>query len=202
MARSSVSQPAPKSSPKAVLEACYEIARREADEAEANVKQASTRHLAKLLRAKPEARFAALSDRASVLTPEDRGQLLASLREQAAPSRAISAGTASRWAILRSRLPYRMVSLVVRGLAVAACLGLAVLAWQRTPEGFVELAGRQALPVSWRLPDGRTMENSLTPGQRYQLLRWNGGMAQLRLWLPGQGYAETQVAQEAVKSAR
>lgn len=200
MARPAQPRPSPVLPPGEALDARYAAARRAAEAAEAEVRQASARHLANLLRARPEARFAALADGTSVLTQQDRTQLLTSLRGAAAPLRAISAVTASRWAIWRSRLPYRMVSLVLWGVTVTATIGFALLAWRRTPEGYVVLSGRQDLSVSWQLPEGNRVEDVLKPGQRYQLLRWSGEGGRLRSWLPGRGYAEVQVARSDLRS--
>jgi len=200
MARPAQPRPTPVLPPGEALDARYAAAQRAAEAAEAEVRQASARHLAGLLRARPEARFAALADGTSVLTQEDRTQLLTSLRGAAAPARAISAVTASRWAIWRSRLPYRVVSLGIWGFTVVAAIGLALLAWRRTPQGYVMLSGRQDLSVSWQLPEGNRVEDVLKPNQRYQLLRWSGEGGRLRLWLPGRGYAEAQVARSDLRS--
>lgn len=193
MARPAAARTAQPIPSRAALDARYADARQAADDAEASLKQASTRHLAGLLRAKPEVRFAALADGASVLTPEDRNQLLTSLRGETAPSRPILARTASRWAIWRSRLPYRVAPLTVRSLLLVAGGGLGILAWHRTPEQWVSIAGDKVLSTRWQLPSGQTAEGTLRPGERYALVRRDGEAGLLRLWLPGQGYAETQV---------
>ena len=57
----------------------------------------------RLLKGGPAARFEALADEESRITPADRRRLLSSLTGKAAPRRAVLAGTASRWAIFRSR---------------------------------------------------------------------------------------------------
>ena len=102
------------------LEERYRAAIRAADEAAAALAAASKRHLDVLLKAKPEARFAALADASSPLTPEDRGRLLQSLRGQAQPVRPITAATASRLAIWRSRLPYRVVPMAMWAITLVA----------------------------------------------------------------------------------
>jgi hypothetical protein len=202
MARTPRAQTASANPSLAALQTRYAAARRAADEAAARVAEASTRELNALLRAKPDARFAALADPASVLTPEDRARLLASLRGQSAPARAISAATASRWAIWRSRLPYRVVPLTLRGTGAVGLIGLGLLAWQRTPEVWVTPVGRQALPTSWRLPDGGRSDGTLNPGQRYALMRWQGATGVVRLWLPGRGYAETGIERIYLQDSR
>jgi hypothetical protein len=78
------------------LEQRYAAAAQAAKDAATFVADASAKHLTALLRARPEARFAAIAETGSVLTAEDRSKLLASLKGQAAPARPISATTASR----------------------------------------------------------------------------------------------------------
>ena len=204
MARAARPRPEDRVAPPArsTLEERYAAAQRAERAAADHVAQVSAQALAKLLRGGPEARFAALADPASCLTPEHRGQLLASLRGQAAPARPISAATASWWAIWRSRLPYRVVPLALRGIGAAALIGLGLLAWHRTPAGWVTITGRQALLAPWQLPDGSRSETTLTPGQHYPLVRWEGEVGILRLWLPGRGYAETRVGRAYLQDGR
>lgn len=177
------------------LEERYRAAVRAADEAAAAVAAASKRHLDGLLKAKPEARFSALAEASSPLTPEDRGRLLQSLRGQAQPVRPITAATASGFAIWRSRLPYRVVPMAMWGIILVAGLGLVGLARHRTPEGSVTIAAREAMPTRWQLPDGGGLDGILRPGERYALVRWEGEVGRLRKWYPGYGYAETLVRQ-------
>jgi hypothetical protein len=177
------------------LEERYRAAVQAADEAAAAVTAASKRHLDGLLKAKPEARFSALAEASSPLTPEDRGRLLQSLRGQSQPTRPITAATASGFAIWRSRLPYRVAPMAMWGLTLVAGLGLVSLARHRTPEGAVTIAAREALVTRWQLPDGGTVDGILRPGERYALVRWEGQLGRLRKWYPGYGYAQTLVGQ-------
>lgn len=193
MARPAPSRSDPPSASSAALDARYAVARQAAEAAEDAVRQASAHHLATLLRAKPEARFAALAGNVSILTPEDRTQLLTSMRGGAPPSRPILAGTASRWAIWRSRLPYRTVAVAVRGLLLLAGLGLGALAWHRTPERWVSLAGDKVLNTRWQWPGSQITEGVLRPGERYVLVRREGEVGLLRHWSAEYGYAETRV---------
>jgi len=193
MARPAASRSARRVASSEALDARYAEARQAAEAAEEAVRQASASHLVSLLRAKPEVRFAALADSTSVLTTEDRTQLLISLWGAAAPSRPILAGTASRWAIWRSRLPYRVVALTMRGLLLVAGLGFGALAWHRTPERWVSIAGDKVLSTRWQWPGGQIAEGTLRPGERYVLARRDGEFGLLRHWSPDHGYAETRV---------
>ncbi|MCJ2005545.1 hypothetical protein [Methylobacterium sp. J-092] len=187
--------------PRDRLEERYGAAIRAADEAATAVTAASARHLAKLLRAGPEARFSALAESSSPLTPEDRGKLLQSLRGQSPPARPITAATASRLAIWRSRLPYRVGTVAMAGLTLVAGVGLVGLALHRTPTGAVTIAGREVLTIRWQLPDGSTRDGTLQPGQRYALMRWEGQSGRLRKWYPGHGYAEALIPQDYLQTA-
>ncbi len=180
--------------PRQRLEQRYQEAARAAGEANAHVVDMSERHLSRLLRGTAAARFAAFDDPNSPLTPEDRGKLLQALERQPAPARPISAGTASRLAIWRSRLPYRVVPWTVRGLCAVLVVGLAVLAWHRTPERSIQVTGRETLPVRWQLPGSDYQDSRLNPGERYVVVREEGTRALLRRWFPGRGYGETWVA--------
>jgi hypothetical protein len=165
-----------------------------AAEAEATeVARVSKRRLDGLLKARPDARFAALAEAESVLTPEDRLALLDSLRNAEASHRPIRAGTASRLAIWRSRLPYRLVPIGL-GLGSALLLfGLALVAWYRTPERWVTLRGAEPQPIGWRMPDGMRVAGRLDPGSRALLWRRDGADGVLRSWVAQSGYAEARV---------
>lgn len=184
------------------LEERYRAAIRAADEAAAAVAAASKRHLDGLLNSKPEARFSALAETSSPLTPEDRGRLLQSLRGRGQPARPITAATASRLAIWRSRLPYRVVPVAMWGITLVAGLWLVLLAWHRTPEGSVTIAGRDTLSTRWQLPDGGALEGILRPGERYVLVRWEGQVGRLRKWYSERGYAETLVGEGYLQTGR
>lgn len=186
--------PAAAQTPRQRLEQRYRDTAQAADEANAHVVDMSERHLARLLRGTVAARFAAFDDPNSPLTPEDRGKLLQALERQPPPARPISAGTASRLAIWRSRLPYRAVPWTVRGLSAILVVGLAVLAWHRTPERSIEVTGTEAQPVRWQLPGGDYQDSRLNPGERYVLVRQESTYGLLRRWYPGRGYGEAWVA--------
>lgn len=175
--------------PAQLLERRYRSAAEAAEAAASHVVEASARHLAALMRGGAAARFAALADTASPLTPEDRGKLVNALQKQAPNARPIIAGTASRLAIWRSRLPYQVVPWTVRGLSVLVVIGLGLLAWHRTPERWLTFTGA-AFIGHWRLPDGSILDRTLVPGERYALVREEGEAGLLRLWVPGRGYGE------------
>lgn len=189
-------------SPRQRLELRYRDASKVAEEANAHVVGMSERHLTGLLRGKPAARFAALGDPTSPLTPEDRAKLLQSLEGQVPPARPITADTASRLAIWRSRLPYRVVPWTVRGLSAVTVIGLTVLAWHRTPERWIEITGTAALPVRWQLPGGGYEDDRLNPGEHYVLVRQEGTSGLLRRWYPGRGYAEARVSLTLPRESR
>lgn len=184
------------------LERRYVAAAQTAQAAVAFVTDASAKHLTALLRSRPEARFAALAETSSVLTPDDRIKLLASLKGQAAPARPISATTASRWAIIRSRLPYQVVPITIRVLGGVALVVLGMLAWHRTPEQWVTIKDAKAPITQWRLPEGTAMTGLPSTGARYALLHRDGAVGVLRAWLPGRGYARARVPIDDLQAAR
>ena len=185
--------PAAAATPMELLEQRYLAAIQAAEAAAAHVTDASGQPLSKLPRASPQAKFKALAEASSPLTPEDRGKLLQSLNGHSPPSRPITAATASRLAIWRSRLPYRIVPLAMRGLILVTGLGLGLLAWHRTPERWMKITGQEVLSTRWQLPNGEIIEGILKPGERYVLVRREGKIGLLRSWYPGRGYAETRV---------
>lgn len=184
------------------LEQRYAAAAKAATEAVTLVAEASAKHLAGLLRSSTETRFAALAETGSVLTPDDRAKLLASLKGQAAPSRPISATTASRWAIFRSRLPYRVVPIAIKAFSGVAFVGLGLLAWHRTPEQWVTIKNTKAPTTQWRLPEGAMISGPPSTDTRYALLRYDGTTGVLRAWLPGRGYAEARLPIDDLQAAR
>lgn len=184
------------------LEQRYAAAGKSATEAATYVAEASAKHLAGLLRSSTEKRFAALAEAGSVLTPDDRAKLLASLKGQAAPSRPISATTASRWAIFRSRLPYRVVPIAIKTFSVIALLGLVLLAWGRTLEQWVTIKNTKASTTQWRLPEGPMISGPPSTDIRYALLRRDGEIGVIRAWLPGRGYAEARVPINDLEGSR
>ena len=144
-----------------------------------------------------EGRFAALEDGAAQLLPEHRRELLASLREKTAATAPAAGGAAvrhaSRFAVWRVRLPFQARRLTRDGL-LALCLAAAIgLAYRHTPVTSAEVQGERDRVASWITPEGRQEEDRLVAGRAYAVMRLAGGMAELRDWRPGEGYAETRV---------
>ena len=156
--------------------------------------------LAKLLKLDAAARFEALAIEADDLVPADRRRLVKSLKGQAAPARrVVPGGTASRWAIFRSRLPYRQRGLVLTGLSVAWAVTVGAIAWSNTPLAQVESVFPQDVAAVFTLPNGVVVGDRLTPREVYGLMRNGNGEAVLRKWVPGVGYAQAHVPADWVR---
>ncbi len=171
-------------------------ANRAAREAAAGFERDSQATLARLKTRPVRERFAALEDGASQLLPEHRRELLLSIRERSddlEPSARPAPRHASRIAVWRARLPFRGRQLT-RNALLALCLVLAlVLAYRRTPTAQAEVRGSQDVAVTWVMPDGRPAGDRLSAGRAYAVMRITDGMAELRDWRPGDGYAATRV---------
>ena len=175
--------------------ATAEVAEREAETLSAK----ESRRLAdRLIAGGLDARFDALSDQTLQLTPADRRRILRSLTGKEPPRRIVPGGTASRWALIRSRLPYRAVALASSGLVVLGGIVGLVVARANTPIGTVLSNGSQSLPVAFRLKDGQVVFDTLEANTPYALVRQENGTATLRRWKPGVGYAEAQVSVDDV----
>lgn len=140
-----------------------------------------------------EARFTALSDAGLQLMQADRRRLLVSLAGREPPRRTIPVGTASRWALIRSRLPYRVTALASSGLMAAVLVTGVLVARANTPLGMVVSDASRDLPLAFALKDGRVVFYTLEAGKAYPFVRQEGDMAVLRRWVPGTGYAEARV---------
>lgn len=147
----------------------------------------------RLLAGGVEARFDALSDAGLNLTQADRRRLLISLAGKEPPRRTIPAGTASRWALIRSRLPYRVTALASTGLMAALLVTGVLVARANTPLGMVVSNASQDLPLAFSLKDGQVVFHTLEAGKAYAFVRQEGDVAVLRRWVPGTGYAEGRV---------
>ena len=169
---------------------------RAAREAAAGFERDSQAALARLKTRPIRERFAALEDGAAQLLPEHRRELLLSIREHAddAESGARPAPRhASRIAVWRGRLPFR-VRRLTRDALLGLCLVLAlILAYRRTPTAWAEVRGSQDVAVAWVMPDGRPAGDRLVAGRAYAVMRDTDSMAELRDWRPGEGYAATRV---------
>ena len=155
--------------------------------------------LTRLLRLDAPARFEALADGEIDLVPSDRRRLVRSLKGQAPARRVITGGTATRWAIFRSRLRYRKRPLILSGLALGWALVAVVVAWSNTPVGTVVSVYPQNVAVVFKLQNGFVAADQMVPNQSYGLVRQGNGEAVLRRWIPGLGDAEAHVPAEWVK---
>ena len=161
--------------------------------------KASRTKLARLLKLDAATRFEALSDGTDDLVPADRRRLVRSLKGQAPPRVVVPGGTASRWAIFRSRLPYRRRAVFLTGLSAAWLVTAGLVAWSNTPLGPVESVFPRDVPAVFMLPNGLVVGDRLTPGEVYGLVRSGNDEAVLRKWVPGIGYAQAHVIGDWVK---
>jgi hypothetical protein len=179
------------------LEKRYANARsaaRRGDEAVAQAdKRASAAELKKLLHLSKDERFSSLVRTDLKLTQEDRQKLADSVREKETIGRPISSNTASLWAILRSRLRYKVALLGTLGTFALVGAGFYFVALRQTPELLVVSRYNQDIAASWRLSDGRPGDDRLVAGQKYNFFARDGDQGVLRMWVVGTGYAETRV---------
>lgn len=169
---------------------------RAAREAAAGFERDSRTALTRLKARSMNERFAALEDGAPQLLPEHRRELLLSIRDQSdgvEPPAGPAVRYASRVEIWRGRLPFRARPLI-RDALLGLCLVVAVgLAYRRTPAYWVELDGDRDLATAWIMPSGQPAGDRLVAGRAYGLMRVIDGIAELRDWHPGEGYAATRV---------
>lgn len=169
---------------------------RAAREAAAGFERDSRAALTRLKTRPIHERFAALEEGAAKLLPEHRRELLLSIRDRSddgEPSARPTPRHASRIAVWRGRLPFR-VRRLTRNALLGLCLVLAlILAYRRTPTAWAEVRGSQDVAVAWVMPDGRPAGDRLVAGRAYAVMRDTDGMAELRDWRPGEGYAATRV---------
>jgi hypothetical protein len=167
-------------------------ARRDAACAANDVTEVSRAHLATLMALPPRARIAHLTD--PELTPLHQAELEASVRI-ALPRTALARAVPPRLsAALRRLLPpcgYRCaVTIVV--LAIAGLL--AGMASRNTGERLV--ASHETWVIDWKLPDGSTWHGAWKAELPAVAMHPRHGMVVLRYWLPGRGYATTEVNQD------
>ena len=129
--------------------------------------------------------------------------ILLSIRDrsdEAEPSVRSAPRHASRIAVWRGRLPFR-VRRLTRDALLALCLLLALLlAYRRTPISWVEVRSDRDVAIAWVMPDGRPAGDRLVAGRAYALMRDADGMAELRDWRPGEGYAATRVPSDWLRT--
>ena len=169
---------------------------RAAREAAAGFERDSRAALTRLKTRPIHERFAALEEDAAQLLPEHRRELLLSIRARSDEAESATRSAprhASRIAIWRGRLPFHARRLT-RDALLALCLLLAlVLAYRHTPISWVEVRGNRDVTTAWVMPDGRPAGDRLVAGRAYALMRDADGVAELRDWRTGEGYAATRV---------
>jgi hypothetical protein len=167
-------------------------ARLDLADAENEVTEISRNHLATLLALPPRPRLSHLAD--PELTPTDKSALENSVRSLLPRS---TEGTLRAFDIagtLRRRVQrcgYKCLASVV---VLAFCGLTAGIAWRNTGERVI--VSTQTWLVDWHLPDGSILHGGWKAGFPVIAMRpWNGTVT-LRYWLPGQGYADTEVDQD------
>lgn len=180
------------------------IAAARADAAAADIAdaKASKTLLDRLLRQPVETRFAAFEDEAKKLTPADRRALLASIKNAKAPKRiALAGGTASRIAIWRSQLPYRVGGIAVGAVAGVLVVAAMIVAARNTPSHAVMIVTNDPIVAEFKSPDGRIVADRLEPKTRYIVVSERGGKTTLRLWVAQLGYATATVPSDWLRPA-
>jgi hypothetical protein len=169
-----------------------EQARRDAVRAANDVTEVSRAHLATLMALPPRDRIAHLTD--SDLTPLHQAELEASIRvalPRTVPARAAPPRLSAPLRRLLQRCGYRcavtIVVLVVAGL-------LAGMASRNTAERLV--TSSETWVIDWQLPDGSLLHGAWKAGLPAMAMHPGHGKVVLRYWLPGRGYATTEVDQD------
>lgn len=177
-------------------------ARAEAKAADVADAKASKTLLEQLLRQSVEKRFAAFEGEAKKLTPADRRALLASIKDAKAPKRiALAGGTASRLAIWRSRLPYRVGGIAVGAIASVLIVAAIVVAARSTPSHAVMIVTDDPIAAEFKSPGGRVLADRLQPKTPYGVVSEGGGKTTLRLWVAQMGYATATVPSDWLRPA-
>lgn len=167
-------------------------------QADRMVAEESHRLAERLLAGEAGARFDALASQKEDLTPAERRRLLDSLIGYEPRRHVIPGGTATRWALIRSRLFYRIGALASAGaIAILAIVGLLV-ARSNTPQGVVLSSASQDLQVLFTTGTGQVAFDRLEAGRPYALVSQGNGIAVLRRWVAGVGYAEARVPVDVV----
>lgn len=152
----------------------------------------------RLLGSGADARFDALANQTLQLTPADRRRLLGSLTGHEPARRIIPSGTASRWALIRSRLPYRVGALAFTGSVFLTAIAGLLVARSHTPFDSVVSNSPQDLSVAFTLRDGQVPFDRLEAGRPYAVVGQSGSVLVLRHWVAGVGYAEAHVPENYV----
>lgn len=174
--------------------AAARTAHRDAAATDRAARRATSSKLLKTLLAKPDTeRLDALapgSKIASHLVAEDRLKLLKSMRKQEIKFRTIAADFATPFELFRSRLRFRIWPIIVCGLVLASGIAIAAVAYVRTPEALVVVAGGMLWDVTRTHPDGTSETDTIDARKKtvYGMVRREGDMGVLRVWAPGRGY--------------
>ncbi|MBX9932586.1 MAG: hypothetical protein K2Y56_13760 [Methylobacterium sp.] len=176
---------------------------RAAHEAAAGFARDSRAALARLKTRPIHERFAALEEGATQLLPEHRRELLLSIRNRADEAGSDTRPTprhASRIAVWRGRLPFHARRLTRDALLALCLMSALVLAYRHTPISWVEVRGDRDVTAAWVMPDGRPAGDRLVAGRAYALMRDTAGVAELRDWRAGEGYAATRVPSDWLRT--
>jgi hypothetical protein len=167
-------------------------ARRDAAGAANDVIEVSRARLATLMALPPRDRIAHLTD--PDMTPMHQAELEASVRialPRTAPARAAPPRLSAALRRLLQPCGYRCAVTIV----VLATAGLLVgMASRNTGERLV--ATNSTWVIDWKLPDGSTWHGAWKAGLPAIAMHPRHGKVVLRYWLPGRGYATTEVDQE------
>lgn len=115
------------------------------------------------------------------LTENDRAKFGSVLR-----SRARSRGRRS-W----NGMPFGRIAIII---AVAVLIMSSALTIAHHNTGIALATFSDSWKVRWQLPDGRSFEGHLKPNSPVTVARLSGGIATLRIWVRGVGYAITNVS--------
>jgi hypothetical protein len=168
-----------------------EQARRAAARAANDVTEISRAHLATLMALPPRDRIAHLTD--PDLMPMHQAELAASVRialPRTAPARAAPPRRSAALRRLLQPCGYRCAVTIV-ALAMAGLL--AGTAWRNTGERLV--ASNETWVIDWKLPDGSIWHGAWKAGLPAVAMHPRHEKVVLRYWLPGRGYATTEVDQ-------
>jgi hypothetical protein len=166
-------------------------ARQDVANAENEVVEISRGHLATLLALPPRTWLSHLAD--LELTPADKSALENSVRSLLPRSTAAKLLALNLAGTLR-RLLHRCGYKCMASIVVLAVCGLAAdIAWDNTGER--TLVSNQTWPIDWTLPDGSIFHGAWKAGFPVIAMRPRNGRVILRYWLPGRGYATTEVDQ-------
>ena len=160
--------------------------------AENEVVEVSRGHLATLLATPPRTWLSHLAD--LELTSADKTALENSVRSllpRSTAARLLALNLAGTLRRLLQRCGYKCIA-TIAALAISGLV--AGTAWRNTGER--TLVSDQTRPIDWTLPDGSIFHGAWKAGFPVIAMRPRNGKVILRYWLPGRGYATTEVDQD------